>query len=124
MKDENKTKKQLINELLELRQRIAELEILEKQHKLLEQVLNKREQKIRNIIEHGNEIFYAHDTHHKLTYISPQSIQILGYSPDEMITEWINLITENPINEIGIEITNKTLKTGEKQKPYLLELYG
>lgn len=124
MKDENKTKKQLINELLELRQRIAELEKSEEQHKLLEQVLNEREQKIRNIIEHSNEIFYAHDTHHKLTYISPQSIQILGYSPDEMMTEWTNLITENPTNEIGIEITNKALKTGEKQKPYLLELYG
>ncbi|MDP2753861.1 MAG: PAS domain S-box protein, partial [Nitrospirota bacterium] len=125
MKDENKTKKQLINELLlELRQRIAELEISEKQHKLLEQVLNEREQKLRNIIEHSNEIFYAHDTHHKLTYISPQSIQILGYSPDEMMTEWTNLITENPTNEMGIEITNKALKTGEKQKPYLLELYG
>lgn len=33
MKDENKTKKQLINELLELRQRIAELETLEIEYK-------------------------------------------------------------------------------------------
>src|SRR4030042_701211 len=123
MKDEKKTKEQLLNELVELRQRIAELEKSEEQHKLLEQVLNEREQKLRNIIEHSDEIFYAHDTHHKLTYISPQSIQILGYSPDEMMTEWTNLITENPTNEMGIEITEKALKTGKRQKPYLLELY-
>ena len=130
MKDEKKTKEQLLNESVELRQRIAELEKSEKQYKLIEQALNESEQKFneseqkfRNIVEHSNELFYVHDTHHKLTYVSPQSLQILGYTPDEMMMEWTNLVTENPINEIGIEITNKALRTGERQKPYLLELH-
>src|SRR4030042_3432624 len=121
MKDANKTKKQLVNELLELRQRIAELEKSEKQYKLVEQALNESEQKFRNIVEHSNELFYVHDTHHKLTYASPQSLRILGYTPDEMMTEWTKIVTENPINQIGIKITEKALKTGVKQKPYLLE---
>ena len=123
MKDENKTKKQLVHELLELLQRIAELGKSEKQYKLIEQALNESEQKFRNIVEHSNELFYVHDTHQKLIYLSPQSLQILGYTPDEMLIEWTNLVTENPINEIGIETTNKALKTGKRQKPYLLELY-
>src|SRR4030042_6216994 len=123
MEDENKTKKQLVNELLELRQRIAELEKSEKQYKLIEQAVNESEQKFRNIVEHSNELFYVHDIHHKLTYVSPQSLQILGYTPDEMMTQWTNLVTENPINKLGVEITEKALKTGKPQKPYLLELY-
>jgi diguanylate cyclase (GGDEF)-like protein/PAS domain S-box-containing protein len=123
MKDGKKTKEQLLNESVELRQRIAELEKSEKQYKLIEQALNESEQKFRNIVEHSNELFYVHDTHHKLTYVSPQSLQILGYTPDEMMTEWTNLVTENPINKLGVEITEKALKTGKQQKPYLLELY-
>jgi PAS domain S-box-containing protein len=79
------------------------------------------EEKLRNIIEHSNELFYTHDTNHKLIYISPQSMQILGYSPDEIVIEWTKLTTENPINRTGFEITEKALKTGEKQEPYLLE---
>ena len=123
MKDEKKTEEQLLNESVELRQRIAELEKSEKQYKLIEQALNESEQKFRNIVEHSNELFYVHDTHHKLTYVSPQSLQILGYTPDEMMTQWTNLVTENPINKLGVEITEKALKTGNPQKPYLLELY-
>src|SRR4030042_1019793 len=123
MNNKKKTKDQLINELAELRKTIAELEKAEKQYKPTKQSLNESEQKLRNIIEHSNELFYIHDIHHKLNYVSPQSLQILGYTPDEMITEWTNLITKNPINKTGVEITEKALKTGKKQKPYILELY-
>ena len=40
-----------------------------------------------------------------------------------MMVEWTKLVTENPINEMGVEITEKALKTGERQPLYLLELY-
>jgi PAS domain S-box-containing protein len=81
------------------------------------------ERKLKNIIEHSCELYYTHDTHHVLTYASPQSFQILGYTPEEMKIEWTRLITDNPINKKGIEVTEKTMKTGEKQSPYLLELF-
>jgi diguanylate cyclase (GGDEF)-like protein/PAS domain S-box-containing protein len=93
------------------------------ERKRAEEEVREAEQKFRNIIEHSNELFYIHDTLHKLTFISPQSIQILGYYPDEMMIEWTNLITENPINQIGIDLTEKAIRTGERQRPYLLELY-
>lgn len=88
-----------------------------------EQVVRKTEQKLRNIIEHSNELYYVHDTNHILSYASPQSLQVLGYTPDEMMIEWTRLATDNQINENGIELTLKALKTGEKQGLYLLELY-
>jgi PAS domain S-box-containing protein len=93
------------------------------ERKKAEEEVREAEQKLRNIIEHSNELFYIHDTHHRLTYASPKSMRILGYSPDEMMIKWTELVTENPMNQIGIELTEKAIKTGERQKPYLLELY-
>jgi len=93
------------------------------ERKKIEDEIQKNEEKLRNIVEHSNELFYVHDARHKLTYLSPQSKQILGYSPDEMLIKWTKLVTENPINEIGFQLTEKALKTGKRQEPYLLELY-
>ncbi|MFZ3136802.1 MAG: PAS domain S-box protein [Thermodesulfovibrionales bacterium] len=93
------------------------------ERKRSEQVLKETEQKLRNIIEHSNELYYVHDTNQVLSYVSPQSLQVLGYTPDEMMIEWTRLTTDNPTNEKGIEITLEALKTGVKQPPYFLELF-
>ena len=86
-----------------------------------EEALRESEQKIRYIIEHSNEIFYIHDTHHRFTYMSPQSLQILGYAPHELM-EWTKLATDSPINGAGYECTELALRTGRRQKPYVLEV--
>ena len=92
------------------------------ERKLTEKKLRESEEKLRTIIEHSNELFYIHNTKHLLTYVSPTSKAILGYTPEEMMIKWPELATDNPINQKGIEITEKSIETGEKQKPYLLEL--
>jgi PAS domain S-box-containing protein len=89
--------------------------------KQAEASLMKSERKLRNIIEHSNELFYLHDTDHNLTYVSPQSMDFFGYTPDETKVKWMELMTSNPINQAGFEITQKAIQTGEKQKPYILE---
>ncbi|MCP4368646.1 MAG: PAS domain S-box protein [Deltaproteobacteria bacterium] len=92
------------------------------ERKQTEKKLQESEEKLRTIIEHSNELFYIHNTGHVLTYVSPTSKDILGYAPEEMMIKWPELATDNPINQRGIDITEKAIKTGEKQKPYLLEL--
>ena len=89
--------------------------------KQAEASLMKSERKLRNIIEHSNELFYLHDTDHNLTYVSPISMDFFGYTPDETKVKWMELMTSNPINQAGFEITQKAIQTGEKQKPYILE---
>ena len=84
--------------------------------------LRKSEEKLRTIIEHSNELFYIHDTEHTLTYASQTSVDLLGYTPEEMMMKWTELATDNPINQKGLEVTEKGIATGEKQAPYLLEL--
>ncbi len=89
--------------------------------KKAEQALIASEQRFKELIEHSNEVFYIHDLDDKLTYVSPQSVQVFGYSPEEMMVKWTDLTTDNPINERGIELTNRARETGEKQEPYVLE---
>lgn len=49
MKDERKTKKQLINELIELRHRIEELEKTKTERKLAEEALRESEKRYRTL---------------------------------------------------------------------------
>ena len=93
------------------------------QSRYAEEALQESEQKIRYIIEHSNEIFYIYDIHHTFTYMSPQSLQVLGFSPDELMVRWRKLATGNPVNETGRIFREAAMKTGERQNPYIIEVY-
>jgi len=84
--------------------------------------LSESEEKYRRIIEHSTNLFYSHTPQHILTYVSPQSRHYLGCEPDEAMTRWTDFITDNPINQAGIEATRKAIETGKQQPPYQLEL--
>ncbi|MGD9161003.1 MAG: response regulator [Desulfobacteraceae bacterium] len=98
-------------ELSELVSRIREVE----------NTLREKEEKLRNIIEHSKEMFYLHDTENKFIYVSPQSADFFGYTPDEMQIKWTELVTDNPNNKTGFDLTEKAIKTGLKQKSYVHE---
>ena len=99
MRDENKTKEQLINELRELRQRIIELEKSRNERKIAAEALRKTEEKCRraeealreseeryrHLVENINEVLYALDRDGVITYISSLVEAIFGYRPSEMV---------------------------------------
>jgi PAS domain S-box-containing protein len=92
------------------------------ERKLAEAALRDSEGRLRSIIEHSNELFYIHDVNNQLTFVSPQCQQIFGLTTEEMSIKWTDLTTDNPVNKIGIELTERALKTGQRQPPYLLEM--
>ncbi len=92
------------------------------ERKLSENALRASEEKLSAVFENSTILLYAHNTEHVLTYISPQVEDILGYTSDEALVKWTSLASDNPINEIGIKITEKAIKTGKPQAPYELEL--
>ncbi len=86
------------------------------------QALEKQELILTNIIEHSNNVFYSHTADNVLDYISPQITNLLGYAPEEVLDKWTKLLSDNPINKIGEDLTRSAIETGIEQPPYELEL--
>lgn len=90
--------------------------------KTVELALRDSEQKLRNITENSTNLFYQHTVNHKISFLSPQVKDILGYTVDEALIKWTEFLTDNPINLEAIKITEKAIKTGETQLPFEMEL--
>lgn len=87
-----------------------------------ENAIRESEKKLNNIITHSHEMYYIHSIDHVLSYVSPQCEVLFGYKEKEMMICWTDLTTDNPINKLGFEATQRAIDTGIRQQPYLLEL--
>lgn len=87
-----------------------------------EEKLQNAEQKLREIIEHSTNLFYTHNLDHELTYLSPQSIDFLGYNPEDAKRRWTEFVTDHPVNIKGGESTQRAIDTGIAQPPFELQL--
>ena len=92
------------------------------EQKKAEKLLTQREEKLRDLLENITNMFYSHTPDHVLTYVSPQVEDLLGYTPEEAMVKWTELLSDHPLNRIGFEKTVRAIETGERQPPYELEL--
>jgi len=91
MKDEKKTKKQLINELVELRQRFA---TLESDSLMVAKSLKEREASIKSILKAAPMgIGLVHNR--VVNWVSDHMNEMLGYSGDELIGQSARILYEN-----------------------------
>ena len=79
MKEEEKRKEELISELVEIRQRMAELNKSATQNKLAEEELIKSEERYRNLVELSPDMIALH-SRGKYVYMNPAGIKLLGAS--------------------------------------------
>ncbi len=84
MQNKTKTKKELLDELDALRQKLAMFEIKETQRQTAEEALSKSETSYRTIIETIEEGYYELDRAGNLTFFNDRVCEILGYSRDEL----------------------------------------
>jgi PAS domain S-box-containing protein len=87
MGDGDKDKEQLINELIDLRKKIVELESVKVNHKQAKKELEKSEGLYRLIAESTNDVITLQDFNLKATYtyISPSMKDVSGYEPEELL---------------------------------------
>jgi len=87
MKNSEKAKKQLVNELIGLRKKIIELESVKANHKKVKKKFVKSEELYRLIAENTNDVITLQDFNLKatFTYVSPSIKNVAGYEPEELL---------------------------------------
>jgi diguanylate cyclase (GGDEF)-like protein/PAS domain S-box-containing protein len=85
MKDEDKSKEQLINELAELRRRVAEFDLLVTKHEGLENALQEVEEKYHSLVESTEDSVYLVDRNCTYLFMNKRHLSMLGPSKEQCI---------------------------------------
>jgi PAS domain S-box-containing protein len=85
MKDENKTKKQLIAELTQLRPRVAELEKIEDEYWQTEATLQESQARYRTLFDNAGDAIFIHDLSGRFLEVNQVACERLGYSQEELL---------------------------------------
>lgn len=114
MKDEEKSKEQLINELIKLRGRIEELERMPyTEYSKAKDKSESSEKKYRIILESIEEAYFELDLRGSYTFFNKAASTLLGYTPDELMGmnyhEYASPETTNRL----FKIFNKIYRTGK-----------
>ena len=85
MKDKEKTKEQLMDELVKLRRQIVELEKLETKHQQIEKTLGENEKKYRILVEMATDAIFIQTVEGRILECNTAGAKIYGYTKEEMI---------------------------------------
>ncbi|MBI4180378.1 MAG: PAS domain-containing sensor histidine kinase, partial [Chloroflexi bacterium] len=125
MKDERKTKAQLLNELAELRQRLAQLEISDSQQRREEELFHilRIASPVGLFILQDGKFQFVNDVFHKITGTKPD--ELLGTDSRKLIfAEDRNMVRENAIRMLNGEYSTPykyRLVTKDGQIKWMLE---
>ena len=84
--------------------------------------LQHSEERFRMMVEGSEQVFfYIHDNNHIFEYISPSVQTVLGYTPEELVgKECEYFLMDDAAKAEAIELTDKALLTGERNKPFVV----
>ena len=100
MRNKEKTQEQLIGELVQLSQRIAELEASECQHNQLEETLRTERDHAQQYLNIAEVILLALNKKGEITLINRKGNQILGYKEGELLGKnWFTSCLPPPLRK-------------------------
>lgn len=86
MNERDNTKESLfMNELTQLRQRVAELELVNAEHQRVEEEIRQLRNSNGGIVQSMTEGVVVEDAEGYLTFVNPAAAGLLGYSPEELL---------------------------------------
>ncbi len=100
MKDESKTKEQLIDELVKLRQRIGELKVLKTQRKQAEEELKSSEERLKILFEFAPDAYFVNDFKGNFVDCNKAAEKLTGYKKKELLGKSflkLKLLSQNQI---------------------------
>jgi len=89
MKDEDRTREQLVEELERLRRRVSELEAADDERRRMKQALSRGMEPLQILLEDSLDIVALLDAAGTVKYISPSVERVSGYEPGELTGRYI-----------------------------------
>jgi PAS domain S-box-containing protein len=118
MKDSDSSKQELMNEIRQMRQRIAELEAAEAEHKRAEEMLRQSEERYRTIVEEMEEGYYEIDLAGNYTFFNDVMCEEIGYSREELMGMNYRVYTPEEDVKSVYKAYNEVYRTGEPRRWY------
>ena len=115
MKDEDKTKGQLIDELGELRRQVAKAEAVRDMQDSDDHLPEMNEVVFRHFVENANDIVYSLAIDGTFTYVSPAWTELLGHDVNEVVGHSFESFVYLEDIPVCRAFMMKTIETGEKQ---------
>jgi len=109
LRDEAKTKTQLISELVSLRQHIGKLEALEAERRRLMQALQASEGKCNALLESASDGVLVVDTDGRITLVNAKAEQMFDYPRDQLLGQSVETLIPVRFREIHAHHRNDYL---------------
>jgi PAS domain S-box-containing protein len=113
MKDVDKTKEQLIEELTEARARLAEVEASIAEHKQVKEALGEGEKRFRAITETANDAIIILNGHENILFWNRAAQDIFGYMAGEIQGALLPSIMPDQFCQVFREEMKRAIATGE-----------
>jgi len=116
MKDQDKSKKQLMNESVKLRQQNAELEKTEIKHKEAEEALKESQERYKAFFDRSLCCVCVHDFEGRFLDANKSALNLLGYTKKELLSlSLFSLIEEDQLSD-AFKTFKEIKKTGSQKK--------
>jgi PAS domain S-box-containing protein len=114
MRDEDKTKEQLIRELVEKRQRIAELERSGVEREWIEEALRESEARYRALFDRTLYCVYVHDFEGRFLDVNDAALNLLGYKRDEILSLHLSSLLDEDQLRRAFKVIEVIMRTGQE----------